>query len=560
MSITIIESNELIDIDLPFRVAAGPGAGKTYWLTQHIHNVVRTSDKLFITKKVLSLTYTNNAVKTLRLRLGNANSRVEVMTIHSFFYSHIVKPYISVIAEEFNLDVTKIDGHDDKILSSYTFLKELSEKPKVSYVSSENKHKLIDAIKRCFWHFNSNGNLVIKPSYPIKVGKYNLSNATYLEYKKLAWEKGTYHHDDIIFFAYQIINKVPFISKIISEKFPYIFIDEFQDSTPLQINIFRNIAEYSIVGVIGDQAQSIYGFQGAKPTDFQGLVIDDIQNFQIVNNHRSSNEIISFLNIIRQDLVQKPIRNISDLKPIMLVGDTLDAHNYVYRIEKNITILSRSNIVLNLAKAKLGLDGFNKNSLEHLTEEDSNPVRSKLISSSIRSLFLVQNGDFKEAIKELQKNYPKKDLHTKKLILNYLVKLSTNFEIIKEQSLLEFSKLVADLADLSFPNVTRGKVKTFYEDNTFISLYLCVKAVNEDSHYLTVHKAKGNEFDNVLLLLSDPKYLAFITDPDLTKEEQRINYVAVSRAKNKLFICVPTLEDSVKKQLLETGILDVVEV
>lgn len=54
--------------------------------------------------------------------------------------------------------------------------------------------------------------------------------------------------------------------------------------------------------------------------------------------------------------------------------------------------------------------------------------------------------------------------------------------------------------------------------------------------------------------------MAFITDPDLTKEEQRINYVAVSRAKNKLFICVPTLEDSVKKQLLETGIIDVVEV
>lgn len=153
MPIITIESDELIDIDSSFRVSAGPGAGKTYWLTQHIHNVVRTSNKLFITKKVLCLTYTNNAVKTLRLRLGNANSRVEVMTIHSFFYNHIVKPYISVIAEEFNLDVTKIDGYDDKVLSSYTFLKELSEKPKVSYVSSENKLKLVDAIKRCFWHF-----------------------------------------------------------------------------------------------------------------------------------------------------------------------------------------------------------------------------------------------------------------------------------------------------------------------------------------------------------------------------------------------------------------------
>ena len=560
MPIITIESDELIDIDSPFRVSAGPGAGKTYWLTQHIHNVVRTSNKLFITKKVLCLTYTNNAVKTLRLRLGNANSRVEVMTIHSFFYQYIVKPYISVIAEDFNLDLTKIDGYDDQILSSYPFVQELLTKPKVNYVSSENKFKLIDAIKRCFWHFNSENKLVIKPSYPIKIGKYNLSNTTYSEYKKLAWEKGTYHHDDIIFFAYQIINKVPFIPKLISEKFPYVFIDEFQDSTPLQIHIFRDIAQYSTIGVIGDQAQSIYGFQGAKPTGFHNLVIDNIQNFQIINNRRCSNEIVSFLNFIRHDLIQIPIRNISDLKPIILVGDMVNAYNYAYRINKDITTLSRSNIVLNLAKAELGSEGFNKNLLEQLTEEDSNFVRSKLISSSIRGLFLMQNGDFKEAIKELQKNYPKKDSQTKKLILNYLAKLSTNFEIIKEKSLLEFSKLVADLADLSFPNVTRGKVKIFYEGNTFISLYLCVKAVNEDSGYLTVHKAKGNEFDNVLLLLSDPKHLAFITHPDLTKEEQRINYVAVSRARNKLFISVPILEDSLKQQLIGTGILEVVEI
>ena len=151
-------------------------------------------------------------------------------------------------------------------------------------------------------------------------------------------------------------------------------------------------------------------------------------------------------------------------------------------------------------------------------------------------------------------------MQTKKLILNYLTKLLANFETIEKQSLLEFSIFIAGLTGLSFPKVTRGRIRKFYEENNFISLYLCVKAVNEDSRHLTVHKAKGNEFDNVLLLLSDPKHLAFITDPDLTKEEQRINYVAVSRARNKLFISVPILEDSLKQQLIGTGILEVVEI
>ena len=59
----------------------------------------------------------------------------------------------------------------------------------------------------------------------------------------------------------------------------------------------------------------------------------------------------------------------------------------------------------------------------------------------------------------------------------------------------------------------------------------------------TIHKSKGDEFDNVLLVLESHKELSFILTPRLAdNEEHRIRYVAVSRAKERLFISVPSLE------------------
>ena len=49
----------------------------------------------------------------------------------------------------------------------------------------------------------------------------------------------------------------------------FIFVDEFQDTNPLQTKLIKMIGEKStIIGIIGDLAQSIYSFQGAKPSQF----------------------------------------------------------------------------------------------------------------------------------------------------------------------------------------------------------------------------------------------------------------------------------------------------
>lgn len=95
--------------------------------------------------------------------------------------------------------------------------------------------------------------------------------------------------------------------------------------------------------------------------------------------------------------------------------------------------------------------------------------------------------------------------------------------------------------------MNRGEIKPFYEQHTYQGFALCINIPEDNSHHKTIHKAKGDEFDNVLLVLKDEKDLEFIINSNIhasgeTGEEQRINYVAISRAKNRLFISVPSLQ------------------
>jgi len=98
--------------------------------------------------------------------------------------------------------------------------------------------------------------------------------------------------------------------------------------------------------------------------------------------------------------------------------------------------------------------------------------------------------------------------------------------------------------------VSRGAVKLFYENQTFNQLSLCVSIPEDLSLHKTIHKSKGDEFENVLVVLKKENDIDFLLNPDLVnKEEQRINYVAVSRAQNKLFISVPTLSEDKQEAL-----------
>src|SRR5690606_2529338 len=136
---------------------------KTYWLVNHIKNVLYNSDKLFRTRKIACITYTNIAVETILRRLGTSSEQVEVSTIHSFFYKNIVKPYATFIGEEYGLNVANMDGHDE-INISFGKIKEWADSTSQYYLYSdkdsdlakEKQKKLIKALENLQWIVENN--------------------------------------------------------------------------------------------------------------------------------------------------------------------------------------------------------------------------------------------------------------------------------------------------------------------------------------------------------------------------------------------------------------------
>ncbi|MCU7837176.1 MAG: UvrD-helicase domain-containing protein [gamma proteobacterium symbiont of Taylorina sp.] len=260
---------------------------------------------------------------------------------------------------------------------------------------------IINAFKKLRWKFES-GELVVRTPYPFRVGKYPIKNDSYFEYKKMTWEKGVIHHDDVLFFSYQIIKKFPFVSKILLAKFPYLVIDEFQDSNPIQVEIFKTLGlEGILIGIIGDPAQSIYKFQGADSTQFDTFSLSQIKKYTLNENRRSSNEIIDTLNSIRTDIEQIKFRNESIEKPKILVGDMTLALREAKRLcgLEKVHTLSRNNITSNAMKAEINGIGLDSKLLDKLIETDSNRNRRVLIHACIKAIAYSRENKFKDANK-----------------------------------------------------------------------------------------------------------------------------------------------------------------
>jgi DNA helicase-2/ATP-dependent DNA helicase PcrA len=569
MPVNQIVSDTLISIEQHFRISAGPGAGKTHWLASHIQNVLQNSKRLGCNKKIACITYTNVAVDTILKRLNFVADRVEISTIHSFIYKNIVKPYVSFIAAEFELNVGQMDGHDDHLISRKKITEWITNHQNASrFTHPYNLNQLIKIEKNLEgvgnWlsslHYKFNGDHLELAAdnghayYYEGAERTNLGRAAcldklapgFVQYKKIFWRKGVLHHDDVLYFGYTLLKRFPFILSVLRAKFPYFFIDEFQDTTPVQAAILKLLGEHiTIVGIIGDKAQSIFSFQGASSAHFEQFSLTNLESYFISDNRRSTNLILNVLNHIRKDITQRPVRNITGTKPVILVGNMESAYLEATRLSdsETITTLSWDNITANAMKRQLNSSLPSQDLIQGIINKDSSSDRRRIIVSCLKAVELARQKRFKEAIKEMERNFRtvKNKDELKKIAFGHLSLLLSKYDSYAGSPLLEFYSLVKLKLRPNITKLTRGVAIDFYQSHTYEQLAVCIKIDEDDSPNRTIHKSKGDEFENVLLILKKQLDLNFLLNPDLSVESHRLFYVAVSRAINRLFITVPEL-------------------
>lgn len=535
----IIESNSLIPVDRSFKLSAGPGAGKTYWLTHHIKNVIANSKRLETARRIACISYTNVGADTVSERLPDYSSIVDVSTIHSFLFANVVKPFLFLEAEQFRLNpaLLRVVPIENYLTSAFAHL--VLADINATWMSTDS---VLEGMKQCRWRYKDHIFYSYKPKHGIKArdsrGKttrYYVSQKVYDAFVRLRWDANCITYDDVLYLAMELLRLHPEIYNIIVARYPYFFIDEFQDSIPPIVDFVKSLGERNVVvGVVGDKAQSIYGFIDASVELFDSFVVPNMDEYEIHGNRRSSPEIISLLNVVRPNFIQNAIGTEHGVPPILLVGDRLEAYQRALNFVDNeeVHTLAYPNIIANSMKYSI-TDEVYRDIID--SDFDSNFERSVKIRSLLKATEYAYHGDLREAWHQMDAVNPDRAIS-----IGYLRKLLSKRRELLTGSLYDFFMFVRTELFSDITNLRKGPIMDFYLSNTYRDMAASMKVADCHALHKTIHKAKGEEFNNVLLIAGDD--ISFITNPDIDNNAtHRVYYVGISRAIRRLFINVASI-------------------
>lgn len=571
------EIDELLDIDNDFKVYAGPGAGKTTWLISHLEKVLRHSTRLGLTKRVACITYTNVAADEIVNNLHCDKSRLDVSTIHSFLYNNIVNPFSFLIRYNDNgeilFDTYRMDGHQEHIFNESKYqawlrlIEKINKKNYFQLKDPKNKENIKRKIQSLYYNLANNE---ITIDYK-KAGEIWLpiKNGELWDYKYVFWKEGILHHEDVIYFSYLILSNYPSVVGFLQNKYSYIFVDEFQDTSEMQSKILDRVCnEKVVIGILGDPAQSIYKFAGAKKEELESFRKGYINEYKISINHRSTKCIVELLNTMRNDIIQKwdEINGIGE-KVIVLVGEVSLAKNWLKDNvkENDVYILCRENKDVLLINNDLREE---KNYLEEFTKTDSNFDRVNFIISTFTSYKYYQKGQYKDSIRELITHLKRTSKNNESVFVLRKIVVTILENLLKldfdNTTLYDFYKTTRDEMKHKYKFVSgsdfrEGGIKEFYSSTKIGDILPYIKTdIKADELVRTIHSAKGLSLSNVMVYFNTTnKFEKYILESSNhifeDNEEGRVYYVACSRAKKRLFFSIPNADRTLLKKIRDRG-------
>ncbi|MFA4867869.1 MAG: UvrD-helicase domain-containing protein [Pedobacter sp.] len=378
------------------------------------------------------------------------------------------------------------------------------------------------------------------------------------KYKNWQIDNGYLNNDDSTYIACFLLENFPEIGKSLVQRFPYIIIDEAQDTSEIQYKIFDLLiaAGLSNIEFVGDPYQSLYEFREARPDLFIQRFNDVAtwQQVRLTNCRRSSQGIIDVYSIFRnatEEAIVSACLHTTDhkLKIIRYDPGNLDA-----LIEKYKSIVGKDSDNYILVRGGTHLEKFGvKPSAEDpwksgLAKTLINAQRqfelgnSKLCIDALRMFIAeitIPKGDYKERKNEEQRLKEDIDLNIKLFhFLNDMPSIDDTLDNWTQKMVaLVKSKLGIDI-DLEL----KKKGAAFYAQNIKEILFPEVVTPFPVS---TIHKVKGMTFKSVLLVLSESSsgeqlsVRDFVQPKGLPTEKQRMLYVALSRPESICCLAIP---------------------
>lgn len=636
------------DMQKHLRIIAGAGSGKTQTICAKA--VYLMTQKQVDEERILMITFTRNAANELKKRVDNFSQRktaVHIGTFHSIFfriYNEICRKFPDVAMQGIQGDFSK-----DTAQKVNAVLQQLIRKYNL-YLFDQYGEKTI-ASRLDYWQ---NMNLSIEEMIQLVKEKYDsidkntrqpISERLYgllTELQEQKRRQQLLEFNDVLQNLKSALENDE-IQRYIGQKYDYLFIDEFQDTNPLQWEIVKRMTKENGIKliVVGDDDQSIYGFRGSEPAYIKNFEKEyPTKTLFLLTNYRSraaivqgANRLISYNKNDRIPKAMIPAQKEAGIMEAYLFSDTkAESHWLISQIQsfiqkngkyKESIILYRSasqtqQLVQSLLKTNIpfvleadspyegifGIKFFQQfyQKIVHWQTAQNPQKKNQAYQQLLRQLMVdcylkksegdqyfspkYQNTAITDYILSVRPNLKSKSAEIRQFE-EALRKTDQHQEIYSlVQSYLHLPRIAKEI-DQSDQEWIREEVK---QHATFRSIQALSQETQATAKELktrliayrqgkldalciqSIHKSKGLSYRNVFLIGCNEGSLPYngatekkVIDSNEIKaepattieEERRLFYVAMTRARNRLYLCVPQMKNTrklkVSRFVKETG-------
>ncbi|MCK4386581.1 MAG: UvrD-helicase domain-containing protein [Candidatus Pacebacteria bacterium] len=584
----------------PLLILAGAGAGKTRVIAYRILRLIKEG---LAPENILAVTFTNKAAKEMQERVGRLLRKDKELNLPVSFESPpFIRTFHSLgvhILRE-NFDIAGIpkyfsifDKNDSqKIIKS--ILPSLNLDPK----QFEPK-KILGIISR------QKGDFTTVSDYAETIGtEYfpGIVATVWQKYEQILAKEKALDFDDLILRTALLLNENKQILNHYQNKWRYLHIDEYQDTNRVQYKIAKFLSQkHKNICVVGDADQNIYSWRGANIKNILNFEKDfpNSQTILLEENYRSTQNILAAANeiIIKNDLRKDKnlwTKNEAGEKVgLYSASDEADEAGFIAQkagelisdgaSPKEIAVLYRTNFQSRILEEAFLTSGvpyqvlgtkfferkeikdilafiksaLNPDSLNNLKRIINTPPRG-IGKVSVAKIFANKENELSPATQIKVKNFWNILNEIKKVALNKKPSTLIKFVIAKSgfedklkngneddlERLANLQELVS-LA-LKYDKLSKPEgVEKMLEETALASDQDQMDKKTNMVRLMTIHASKGLEFDYVFISgLEDglfPSKLDAKPTQDRQEEERRLFYVALTRARQKLFLSYSSL-------------------
>lgn len=583
------QKEAVMHIDGPCLVLAGAGSGKTKVLTERIVNLINNGVSPY---NILAITFTNKAAREMRERVYNSieeeANKIFIGTFHSLGLK-IVRENASVIG--YSNNVTILDRDDVNTLIK-RFMKELN---------LDTDHYPVKSILNKI-SFAKNEGLSPEEFDKFAKAPLDMAACkVYKMYESALKRSNSVDFDDLLILPLRIFKKDKSVLEKYQEHFKYILVDEYQDTNMVQYDMCKLLAsKYRNLFVVGDMDQSIYSFRFANYMNVINFEKDnkDAKVIVLDENYRSTNNILNAANDVIKNNKERKEKNLwsskgdgDKIKYIRCDNEQEEASTVV-RLTKElldkgekpseIAVLYRTN-----GQSRVFEEAFLKENIPFKIVGSYFFYNRKEIKDLISYMHLIYNNN-DDASLERVINVPRRGIGSKtieRLRSEASISDKSMFEVVSSGKELGFKNLIIDLtneskntdlvglvdvildktgirkeleekndleSEIRLENLNEFKsialafqekgifsLEEFLENISLVSDKNEYKEVDDGINLMTLHSAKGLEFNDVFLVGMEegifPHNRSFESESEL-EEERRLCYVGITRAKEHLWL------------------------